>query len=234
MKLLGVIGGMGPMATVYFMELIISMTKSSCDQEHINMIIYNIPSIPDRTRYILKQSNENPMQYLMKIGQQLEKDGAEIIVIPCITAHHWYGKLEKSVRIPVINLLYEIRDFLIAKDIHTIGVMATSGTIKTVLLQKILQDSGIEIIIPLEEEQKKVMDIVYGQIKANRNVDYIKFHEVVAHLQERGAEKVLLACTELSLVKRNLELQLDFFDSMEILAKRCIELCGLSVNDEYK
>ncbi len=233
-KILGIIGGIGPMATAYFMELIINMTKSSCDQEHMNMIIYNIPSIPDRTQYILNQSNENPMNYLMEIEQQLEKDGAEIVAIPCITAHHWWAELEEKAHIPIINLVYEIRDFLIGKDIHTIGIMATNGTIKAALLQTILQDAGIEMIIPLEEEQKKVTDIVYEQIKANQSVDCVKFHEVVYHLQERGAEKVLLACTELSLVRKHFELEPEILDSMEILAKRCIELCGLSVNDKYK
>lgn len=233
-KLLGILGGAGPMATTYFMELIITMTKADCDQEHMNMIVYNIPSIPDRTQYILNETEDNPIDYLLDIEHRLEKDGAQIIAIPCITAHYWWRTLKERSNVVIVHFLNEIRDFLLNNHVKCIGIMATSGTIQANLLQTILEEVDITVILPSIEEQKKVMDIIYGQIKANKSVDYNEFQGVVSYLQQKGAEKILLACTELSLVKKQFNMDPVVIDAMEILAKRCIELCGLMVKQDYR
>ena len=92
-KTLGVIGGLGPMATAYYMELVIQMTDASCDQEHLNMIISSRPGTPDRTRYILGLSDENPAPVMIDAGRWLVAEGAEILAIPCITAHYFQKQL---------------------------------------------------------------------------------------------------------------------------------------------
>ena len=95
-KTLGVIGGLGPMATAYYMELVIQMTDASCDQEHLNMIISSRPGTPDRTRYILGLSDENPAPVMIDAGRWLVAEGAEILAIPCITAHYFQKQLEEE------------------------------------------------------------------------------------------------------------------------------------------
>ena len=99
-KVLGVIGGMGPIATSFFMELVIKMTDASSDQEHLDMIIYNIPSIPDRTSYILDHNRQNPLPVILDIARKLEEQGAEFLAMPCCTAHYFQKELETSIRKP--------------------------------------------------------------------------------------------------------------------------------------
>ena len=93
---LGIIGGLGPMATAYFMELLINMTDAKCDQDHLEMIIYNCPSIPDRTAYILGKSNANPVVPIIKIGKKLKEQNVDCISIPCITAHYFHDEIEEE------------------------------------------------------------------------------------------------------------------------------------------
>ena len=112
MKTLGVIGGLGPMATAYFMQLVIEMTDAVTDQEHIPMIIYNCPQIPDRTGYLLGKSKENPGPQIIACGRKIAEAGAELIAIPCITAHALYPEIEKEMNIPVLHIIRETAAYL--------------------------------------------------------------------------------------------------------------------------
>ena len=100
---LGILGGLGPIATAYFMELLIQMTKAEKDQDHLQMIIYNMPQIPDRTAYILGKSEENPADEMIRLGKQLAAQGADCIAIPCITAHYFYEELSRGIPVPVLH-----------------------------------------------------------------------------------------------------------------------------------
>ena len=99
MKRLGIIGGLGPMATAYFLRLIVEMTDAKTDQEHIEVLLHSKPQIPDRTRYILGLSEENPMPELLAVGKSLTAQGVEVIAIPCITAHFFQKQLEEKIYI---------------------------------------------------------------------------------------------------------------------------------------
>ena len=112
MKILGVIGGLGPMATVYFLQLLTQMSEAQTDQEHMEILIHSKPRIPDRTRYILGQSKESPLPGMIQVGRQLAEQGAEILAIPCITAHYFHRQLEEGIGIPVINAIEETADYL--------------------------------------------------------------------------------------------------------------------------
>ena len=131
MKTLGVIGGLGPMATAYYLELVIQMTDASCDQEHIPMIIYNRPDTPDRTRYILGLSNDDPQRLMVETGRALVRQGAECLVIPCITAHYFHAYLEAQIGKPLLNLVEETVNHLKQFGFRRAGIMATDGTIRT-------------------------------------------------------------------------------------------------------
>ncbi len=106
-KKLGIIGGLGPMATSYFMRRIIELTDARTDQENIEMIIYNCPSIPDRTGYILGRSSESPLPKIEEIAHELEHQNVDYIAMPCITAHYFHDQLADSVFIPVSNGIKE-------------------------------------------------------------------------------------------------------------------------------
>ncbi|WP_434310055.1 aspartate/glutamate racemase family protein [Hominifimenecus sp. rT4P-3] len=233
MKTLGVIGGLGPMATAYYMELVIQMTDASCDQEHLPMIIYNRPDTPDRTRYILGLSNEDPQQMMVETGRALVRQGADRLVIPCITAHYFHSYLESQIGKPVLNLIEETAAHLKKFGWSTIGIMATDGTIRSGLFQKELERLGMKAVIPSEESQKKVMHLIYENVKAGKPVELSLFQEAEAELRAAGAQVIVLGCTELSMIKKDFPIGPGFLDAMEVLAMRAIEECDAPLKEEY-
>lgn len=232
MKKLGVIGGLGPMATAYFYQLVTQMSDAKCDQEHIEMLLYSKPSIPDRTRYILNNKEANPLQDIVEVGSVLKNAGAEVIAIPCITAHYFHNEIEKAVELPVIHAIEETAFYVKDRNVTKVGVMATDGTIQSKLFQKTFEDYNLECVLPDDENQKKVMSIIYDNVKAGKPVDMDNFKEVSRYLFDRGAQVILLACTELSIVKRDYKLSAGYLDVLEVLAFGAVKRCG-KIREEY-
>lgn len=230
---LGIIGGLGPIASAYFYQLILDITDASTDQEHIEMIIYNNPKVPDRTNYILNHNNDNPVKDLIDMGKKLELINVDLLTMPCITGHFFYNELIKEFKIPMLNMIEETALYLHKQNIRSIGLMATEGTIASKILQNKLTEYNITTILPEENMQLKVMKLIYDEIKANNPVNYKDFFEVSNHLKGRGAELVLLGCTELSLIKRDIDIGHGFLDMLEVLAKKSIELCGGKIKSNY-
>lgn len=226
MKTLGVIGGVGPLSTAYFMEVLINSTDAQVDQDHIDMIVLNHAKIPDRTAYILDNSMPNPVPYMIDDAKNLESYGAEIIVTPCNTAHYFYKELSDAVSVKFINMIDETALFLQEQGVKTAGVLATNGTITTELFQDALLKVGITPIIPSEINQQSVMDIIYDNIKASKPVELEKFRTIVNELRLNGCEKVILGCTELSVLKREYSLTNFYVDSLEVLVNKSIIACG--------
>jgi len=231
---LGIIGGLGPMATAYFMGLIINMTDARCDQDHLEMIIYDFPSIPDRTSFILGKSEDNPVIPMIEIGKQLEAQKADNIAVPCITAHYFYESLTENIKIPIINVIKETVMYLKEKGISTAGIAATDGTIYANLFQKELMAQGISYVIPSVINQKYVMDLVYKDIKAGLPPEIFKFESISKELRENGAEVIILGCTELSLIKRDYKVRGRYIDAMEVLARSSILSCHGLLKKEYE
>ena len=231
---LGVIGGLGPIATAHFMELIIRMTDARTDQEHLDMILYNRPSIPDRTSYILDPTKPNPLPEMIRTGNALARQGAKLIAIPCMTAHHFHRELTRYIEAPIVHAIHETAVHLKKHGITRAGIMATDGTIRSKLFQRELARHGIEAIIPGEAAQKCVMSIIYDDIKANRPADLEKFDFASSELRRSGAEAIILGCTELSLVKRDCPIGAGYLDAMEVLAQTCVIRCGGKLKEEYQ
>ena len=234
MKRLGVIGGLGPIATAYFYELIIKMTEAAVDQEHIEMIIYSKPSIPDRTDYILGKSSENPVYPMMEIGRRLVAMGADYIAIPCITAHYFHDTLSKGIKAPVIHAIRETALYMKKQGICSAGIMATEGTIHSGLFQRELEECSITSVLPSDESQQALSEIIYKNIKANRPVDYTRFEEVSDQLRQDGAEVIILGCTELSLIKRDFCIGPGYLDAMEVLAMHSVILSEAKLKKKYQ
>lgn len=226
MKTLGVIGGLGPMATAYFMQLVIEMTDAASDQEHIPMIIYNCPQIPDRTSFLLGKSEENPGPQIIECGRKIEGAGAEMIAIPCITAHALFPEIEKELDVPVLHIIRETASYLKCEGVRKVGLEATDGTITTGVFQKELERQGIEVVLPSKEKQEMVMHIIYNNVKAGRRVDMDRFEQVEEELHEKGAEVIILGCTELSMISRDEKIGHGYLDAMEVLARAAVLQCG--------
>ncbi len=233
-KQLGVIGGLGPLATAWFMELVIRMTDAQTDQQHLDMLIYNIPSIPDRTAYLLDLTKENPLPPMIRVGKALAQQGAECIAIPCVTAHHFLPQLSREIPIPIIDAVGETVSHLHRFGVSAAGILATDGTIATKLLQTALESQNIQAVIPDAGDQKVVMDIIYQDIKADRPVNMEKFRQVSDHLRQRGAQANILGCTELSLIKREHNIGSGYIDALEVLAQQSVLRCGGILKEKYR
>lgn len=225
-KTLGVIGGLGPMATAYYMQLAIEMTEASGDQEHFPMIIYSMPQIPDRTRFLLGLSEDSPLEPIVRCAKALEGDGADVIAIPCITAHAMHEQIQEGTGIPVIHAIEECVAYLKENNIKRVGLEATDGTIQTRVFQDKLEAAGIETVLPNKEMQAKVMNIIYKNVKAGVSVDMEAFAEVETQLLSDGAQVIILGCTELSMVKRDYKLAPIYLDALEVLARAAVLRCG--------
>ena len=232
--MLGVIGGLGPMATAYFMELITDMTDAATDQEHLRMLIYSAPSIPDRTRYILDNTCENPLPEMLRIGNLLVQQGAQRIAIPCVTAHYFFEELESGIPVPVINGVRETALHLKNHGVTKVGIMATDGTIKSRVFHRELEKQGIEAVVPSSHRQADVMRLIFDDIKAGKPADMQRFANVAKELQENGAQAIILGCTELSLIKRSHTIGAGFLDAMEILAQQTVLQCGKPLKEKYR
>ena len=226
MKKLGIIGGLGPMATTYFLYLLTRMSRAENDQEHMEILMHSKPSIPDRTRYILGQSRENPVFEMIDIGLELKNMGAEMIAIPCITAHYFHGELEKGIGVKVLHAVRETAEYLKKAGVDKVGIMATDGTVQSELFPDVFNRYGIATVNPCEKSQKKVMELIYRQIKSGEKGNLDEFIQVGDELFAEGAQVNLLGCTELSLLKRDYILPAGYLDVMEVLSRKAVQECG--------
>lgn len=232
MKKPGIIGGLGPMATVYLMQLIVEMTDAKEDQDHIEILLHSKPAIPDRTQFLVGKSTENPIKEIVEVGIGLKNNGADFIAIPCITAHSFWDVLHEKIGCPMINAVDETVEYLKKKDYKKVGIMATDGTVKCSIFQDSLTKYGMEYVLPEAESQELVMDLIYKDIKAGKKVNFDYFLAISDELKKQGAEVIILGCTELSLIKRDYDLPAGYIDVLDILAWKIVSLCA-KCKEEY-
>ena len=230
-KVLGVIGGMGPLASQLFYKMVIDKTDAHCDQEHLNMIILNHATMPDRTAAIKSGDLEELYHKLLHDAKFLEVGGADYIAVPCNTSHVLIDRLQKNLKIPIINMIKEAAMSVYCRygDDFKLGILATDGTIETKLYQKECKELGISTVVPSRENQAKVMKLIYNGIKDGNPIDMKDFQEIEKEMKAEGCKCVLMACTELSCFKQMNNLSDYYIDAMEVLAERSIVLCGKSL-----
>lgn len=233
MKVLGVIGGLGPMATAYFLRLLTEMTDAATDQEHIELLLHSRPAIPDRTRFILGRSGDSPLPDFLSIGRELAAQGAQVIAIPCVTAHYFQTQLEEALGVPVLNAVEETARCLSDAGISRAGLLATDGTVAAGLFNGAMEKRGIELLTPGKEGQQTVMSLIYDDIKAGRPARLELLERVSAELKGKGAQAVILGCTELSVIKRDNRLSPEYIDALDALARRAVLECA-RLRPEYE
>lgn len=227
-KTLGIIGGVGPLATMFIGEMIVRRTAAKTDQEHVNMIITNNTMIPDRTAFILGESEENPVPFILSDAKKLETVGAEVLAIPCNTAHSFYDEIQQETVLPVINMIEETAKYAKNKGAQRVGILGTTGTISTGIYQDACIRLGMEAIVPDEETQSLVMSLIYEDIKAGKPANLEKWQTIRRAMDEANCDEIILGCTELSIVRQELQLT-DCLDSLLVLAETAIEKCGYQV-----
>ena len=225
-KKVGVIGGMGPMATAKFMELVINNTKADSDQDNVDMLICQYSSTPDRTSYILDNTKEDPSISMINAAKLLERENCSFLVMPCNTATYFYSKIAEKISIPLINIAEETVKSCLEKGAKKIGLMATIGTIKSKVYEEFIP-SNVDLFIPNDNIQKRIMDIIYEEVKQNKIPLKNNFLEVIDYFRSNGCDHIIMGCTELSVAIEQLDITNDdIVDSLTVLARLTITKAG--------
>ena len=225
-RTIGVVGGMGPWATLDFFEKVLRLTPARRDQEHLRLIIDNNPKIPDRGPAILGDG-EDPTPALVATARNVEAAGADLIVIPCNTAHYFFQAIQAAVRVPVVHIMQEVAGAASRRfpRIGRVGLLATRATVATGLYQDAFRPLGAEVVVPDERGQEVIDRLIYA-IKAQGVDDALRSAGVAVGrgLNRAGAEAIVLGCTELPLVLGEDTLGLPILDSNLTLAEVAVRL----------
>lgn len=226
-KKLGILGGMGPEATEVFYKKITEGTVVSNDRDHLDILIYSHASIPDRTECIICGKTDELWGILEEDVRMLKGCGCDYLAIPCNTCHFFAEKFNELMDGNFINMIEETAAYAERRRLSKVGIMATDGTVRNNMYGKAMEKHGIEVVYPTVEDQRKVMSIIYDEIKAGEKGDKHKFMEVAGNLKESGCEAIILACTELSVFNNNYDLNSDYYiDALDVVTRACIEKCG--------
>ena len=232
-KTIGILGGMGPEATLNCFSRIISSTPAKNDQEHLRVIIDSNPKVPDRTAAIIAEG-ESPVPVLVAGCRALQQAGADFIIIPCVSAHFFLDEIQQQIELPILSIFDVVAETLISDhpDIKTVGLMSTTGTISGGLFQKRLAADNIKTIVPAETQQAKVMAAIYdiknSQPARSRAQITSDLMAIAEDLISKGARGIIAGCTEIPLALNQEHLSVPYFDALTILARAAILKAGLT------
>jgi aspartate racemase len=232
-KTIGILGGMGPEATLDCYSRIISSTPAKTDQEHLRVIIDSNPKVPDRTAAIIA-AGQSPVPVLVAGCRALQQAGADFIIIPCVSAHFFLDEIQQQIALPILSIFDVVTETIISDhpQIKTVGLMGTTGTINGGLFQKRLAVKGIETRVADETQQSKVMEAIYdiknSQPARPRTQITSDLVAVADGLISMGARGIIAGCTEIPLVLKQEHLSVPYFDALTILARAAIFKAGLT------
>ena len=225
-KVVGVIGGMGPEATIDFMSRVLAATPASKDQDHVRMVVENNPRIPSR-QLAMRGEGDNPGPAIAAIAARLEAAGADFLVMPCNLAHAWQGDIMAATRIPFVSIIeVSVRSALSRSgDDSAIGLMTTPGCFAAGLYQQALADAGRPVIAQTPDELAETMALVERIKAGDRGPDVTAgLRELADALVNRGAKVLIAACTEFPLVLDESMFDVAFVSSTDVLARRTVAL----------
>lgn len=200
-RFLGVLGGMGPMASAAFMVRLTALTQAESEQRHVPAILWSDPRVPDRPSGYLG-NGPSPLPWMQNGARQLVRAGAQAMVVPCNTAHLWYEPLAQTVSVPILHIVQAVIDDLRRNGIYQgrIGLLATAVTLKLRLYQRMLEANGYECVTLADDDLARHCTESILLVKANRAADaYAPAQHCIGLLQRQGVGAIVLGCTELPL-----------------------------------
>jgi aspartate racemase len=230
-KAIGVLGGMGPEATIHFFDLLVKNTSAAKDQEHIPILIWNDPTIPPRTDAILG-TGPSPLPKLLAGVKTLERGGATLIVMPCVTAHFFAPQIKLRARVPFVDIIEEAVRWAAkaVPGLKTAALLASTGTVRAGLFHQAFKRQRVDVLAPDEDDQKRVQEAIFGPegIKAgfSSGAPRRTILAIAGKLVRRGAQAVVAGCTEVPLVLGGEDLAVPFVEPMRIAARVCIQKAG--------
>jgi aspartate racemase len=220
-KIIGIIGGLGPEATVDLFRKIIKATPAQYDQEHLRVIIDSNPKTPDRVKAIF-ENGEDPCPVLIDTAKNLERAGAQLLLIPCNAAHYYYDAIVEAVSIPILHIMEETAAYSRRRfpNVRIFGLLAGSSTVELGLYPKAFERIQGTILNPKPKDQEKVLDCIYrikaGDLGSSVSDELLAVSE---NLRAMGAEAIILGCTEVPLVLKDGDSSFPFIDATQCLAE---------------
>jgi aspartate racemase len=234
-KTIGILGGMGPEATLDCFGKIIRNTPAEKDQDHLRVLIDSNPAVPDRTAAILG-NGESPVPFISAGCQALERAGADFIIIPCVSAHFFLAEIREKSNLPILSIFDAVADAINRDfpEIKTVGLLATTGTVIGGFFQNRLAQNEIKTLVPEKAIQLRVMDAIYDikNVHASRprseiTADLVEAAESLILKDSDGARGIIAGCTEIPLALSSENVPVPYFDSITILARAAIIKSGL-------
>lgn len=230
-KKLGIIGGMGARAGAHFLNKIIEYSPANKDQEFIEIILHNNSAIPDRTRAIVYYE-PSPVKELLRSVKLFNENDVDAIVLTCITSYYYYKDLAPYANAPILHPVKLVRDHIFRTygNIRKVGLLATTGTVKSRLFQNEFREVGVEVLVLNDADQENYfMRSVYmdGGLKSARILPRAKelFLQTLPKLLNKGAEVIIGGCSEVPLVLKPEMLSVPLVDSIDVLARETVSYC---------
>ena len=223
-RTIGVIGGLGPAATLDFCSRIMALTDAQSDQDHLHVLVDNNPKTPNRNDALLR-NGQSPEASLVQSALRLQAAGADFLVMPCNTAHAWAEPIRSACSVPLVHMVEEVVQFIGAQypNVKKAGLLAADGCVKADLYPGLLEALDIQCLLFDVDSQNKLMATIYD-IKSGKSINHTK-PEVIRSVErhvDNGAEVIVAGCTEVPLVISQRDCSVPLIDSTEILAKACV------------
>lgn len=222
---LGVIGGMGPLATVKFYDKVVLNTDAHNDNEHIDLVVLNHSTMPDRTRCIIEKKDLEFLSVIKKDLEILDNIGVDVVAIPCNTSHYFYDEFSKYTNLKIINMIEETILEIERRGVKQVAIFGTIGTLNSKVYDKYAQKYGIEVKELSTADKNSVMDIIYN-IKETNNLENKEFIEILNKYCDKDTIGII-ACTELSLL--DICKSINTIDALDVLVNKSIELSGAKI-----
>lgn len=224
-KIVGIIGGMGPEATVDLMNRVIKATSARDDIDHIRMLVDNNPKVPSRIRALIEKNGESPLECLQDMARRLEGWGVDFLAIPCNTAHYYHHGVQQAVSIPLLDMIGLSVNAITSEvpDLKTVGLLASSAVFDLGLYNGRFADAGVTLMDTEPGEQGIVMSTIRKIKTSSYGPEVVEAIQNVAdNLARRGAQAILVACTELSIIGGQITPATRMFDASQILAEAIV------------
>jgi aspartate racemase len=235
-KVIGILGGMGPEATLDCFSKIIKNTPAKKDQDHLRVVIDSNPTVPDRTAAILGDG-PSPVPVMVEGCHTLERAGADFIVIPCVSAHFFIDEIEQHANLPILSIFDAVAEIIVGDypEVKIVGLLGTTGTVKGGLFQKRLAREKIKTIAPDDTVQSTIMRAIYdikntapSRVRTEITADLIAAAEGLIAIKPDGAQAIVAGCTEIPLALSQQDLSVPYFDALTILARAAIFRAGVT------
>jgi len=222
-RVVGIIGGMGPEATVDLMRRVIAKTPVRDDQDHIHLIVESDPKIPSRIAHLIEGTGADPTPDLIRIAANLERAGADALAIPCNTAHAYADSIRRAVSIPLLDMVSLTVDEIAASGPARVGLLASTAVHNTALYAKAFSARGIATLLP--SRQEKVMALIKGVKRGDTGVEaQAALGRFAAEMAEQ-ADVLLIGCSELSVIA--VGIAVPFVDSLDVLTQAVVNFASV-------